>query len=131
VDLKQGMDEPSSTELLLIACERAVRVESRPERRDGTDAAIYASSGPTLARRIQGGAVFSATCNETAVAADPAPFCWEVSLRAGAARRTNYRVWLRESQGELRAIWRARREARALRDRLPHDQRKKKPWGPL
>ncbi|MCC2634754.1 MAG: hypothetical protein K0S48_2640 [Ramlibacter sp.] len=126
-------DEPTPTELLLIACELAVRVESRPERRDGTDAAIYASSGPTLARRIRAGAEFSASCNDAPIASDlgPAPFCWDVSLRAGAARRTNYRVWLRESRGQLQAIWLDRRQARALRDRLPHDQRKKKPWGPL
>jgi hypothetical protein len=127
------MDDPTSTELLLIACELAVQVECRPERRDGTDAALYASSGPTLARRIQAGAVFSASCNETPMASDhgSALFCWDVSLRAGAARKTNYKVWLRETQGELKAIWLARKEARALRDQLPHDQRKKKPWGPL
>ena len=127
------MEEPPSTDLLLIACELAVKVESRPERRDGTDAAVYASSGSTLARRIQAGAVFSASFNETAMEPDrgPAPFRWSVSLQAGAARRTNYDVWLRESPGELERLWRARKEARALRDRLPHDQRKKKPWGPL
>lgn len=127
------MDQPTSTDLLLIACELAVRVESRPERRDGTDAAIHASSGPTLARRIRAGAAFSASRNETPEASGhaPAPFCWDVSLRAGAARKTNYKVWLHEAPGQLEAIWRARREATALRERLPHDQRKKKPWGPL
>src|SRR5688500_15396470 len=127
------MDEPTFTELLLIACELAVQVECRPERRDGTDAAVYGSSGPTLARRIQSGAVFSASCNETAMQADrgPAPFCWDISLRAGAARKTNYKVWLRESPGQLRAAWLARKQARDLRASLPHDQRKKKPWGPL
>jgi hypothetical protein len=108
-------------------------VESRPERRDGTDAAVYGSSGSTLARRIQAGAVFSATCNEAAMESGvvPAPFCWDVSLRAGAARKTNYKVWLHESPGQLGAVWLARRQARELRARLPHDQRKKKPWGPL
>ncbi|MEJ5989260.1 hypothetical protein WG902_04630 [Ramlibacter sp. PS3R-8] len=126
-------DEPTPAELLLIACELAVRVESRPERRDGTDAAVYASSGRTLARRIQAGTECAASCNETPLASDqaPAPFCWDVSLRVGAARRTNYKVWLREDQGQLQAIWMARAKARQLRDRLPHDQRKKKPWGPL
>lgn len=128
------MDAPTPTELLLIACELAVRVESRPERRDGTDAAIYVSSGPTLARRIQGGALASVSCNEASPEPghdDPARFCWDVSLRAGAARKTNYKVWVHESQEELEAIWRARKEARALRDKLPHEQRKRKPWGPL
>jgi hypothetical protein len=127
------MDEPSSTELLLVACELAVRVESRPERRDGTDAAVYASSGATLARRIQAGAEFSASCNEEPARSGPdaAPFCWTVSLRAGAARRTNYKVWLRESPEQLRSLWLARQEAKALRDSLPHHLRRKKPWGPL
>jgi hypothetical protein len=127
------VDGPSSTDLLLIACELAVAVESRPERRDGTDAAVYASSGPTLARRIRAGATFSASCNETAIeaGAGPAPFRWSVSLRAGAARKTNYQVWLRESPEQLRGLWLTREAARELRDRLPHDQRKKKPWGPL
>jgi len=123
---------PSSTELLLIACELAVKVESRPERRDGTDAAVYASSGSTLARRIRAGATFSVSCNETAMdAAGPAPFCWFVSMQAGAARKTNYQVWVRESAEQLSDVWLARKAARALRDSLPHDQRKKKPWGPL
>src|SRR5690349_5257224 len=117
------MDEADSTELLLIACELAVQVECRPQRRDGTDAAVYASSGPTLARRIQAGAVFSATCNESAIESGPAPFCWDVALRAGAARKTNYKVWLRESQGELRAVWLQRRQASELRASLPHGQR--------
>jgi hypothetical protein len=125
------MDEPPSTELLLIACELAVKVESRPERRDGTDAAVHASSGATLARRIQAGAKFSASGSETAIDGQPAPFCWAVSLQVGAARKTNYRVWLRESPQQLKEVWLARKEARALRDSLPHDQRKKKPWGPL
>jgi hypothetical protein len=119
------MAGPSSSDLLLIACELAVKVESRPERRDGTDAAVYASSGPTLARRIRAGAEFVASCS------DADPFFWDVSLRAGAARRTNYRVWLRESPEQLEALWRDREEARRLRDSLPHHQRKKKPWGPL
>ena len=126
------MHGPSSTELLLIACELAVKVESRPERRDGTDAAVYASSGPTLARRIRAGAMFSVSCNETALdAGGPAPFCWSVSLQAGAARKTNYQVWVRESAEQLSDLWLARKAAKALRDSLPHDQRKRKPWGPL
>jgi hypothetical protein len=127
------MDEPSSTDLLLIACELAVQVESRPERRDGTDAAVYASSGPTLARRLQAGAMFSASCNEAAMEPGrcPAAFCWAVALRAGAARKTNYRLWLHESPEQLKGLWLARKEAKELRDRLPHDQRRKKPWGPL
>jgi hypothetical protein len=127
------LDEPPSTELLLIACELAVKVESRPQRRDGTDAAVHASSGATLARRIQAGAKFSASCSETALesGADPAAFCWAVSLQVGAARKTNYQVWLRESPQQLKAVWLARKQARELRDSLPHDQRRKKPWGLL
>jgi hypothetical protein len=127
------LDEPPSTELLLIACELAVKVESRPQRRDGTDAAVHASSGATLARRIQAGAKFSASCSETALESegDPAAFCWAVSLQVGAARKTNYQVWLRESPQQLKAVWLARNQARELRDSLPHDQRRKKPWGPL
>jgi hypothetical protein len=127
------MDEPPSTDLLLIACELAVKVESKPERRDGSDAAVYASSGPTLARRIQAGARFQASCNQTATQSElaPAPFHWDVSLQVGAARKTNYRVWLRQSPEQLEALWLARKEARELRDSLPHDQRRKKPWGPL
>jgi hypothetical protein len=127
------MDEPPSTELLLLACELAVKVESRPQRRDGTDAAVHASSGPTLARRIQAGAKFLASCNETAIGSSlhPAPFHWDVAMQVGAARKTNYRVWLGESPQQLKALWLARREARQLRASLPHDRRRKKPWGPL
>jgi hypothetical protein len=127
------MDEPSSSDLLLLACELAVRVESRPERRDGSDAAVYASSGSTLARRIRAGARFSASCNEAAMLAgdEIAPFCWTVAVQAGAARRTNYKVWLRESPEQLAGSWRAREQARVLRESLPHEQRRKKPWGPL
>jgi len=127
------MEAPSTTDLLLLACERAVEVQSKPERRDGTDAAVHASSGTTLARRILAGAKFSASCSETAVdsGAGSMLFRWSVSLQVGAARRTNYAVWLRESPQQLKELWLAREEARALRDRLPHDQRKKKPWGPL
>ena len=127
------MDVPTSIQLLLIACERAVRVESRPARRDGTDAAVYASSGPTLARRVQAGGVVSAACNAVPLPSGqgPAPFCWDVMLQAGAARRTNYKVWLHESSEQLQAAWLEREQARALRARLPHAQRKIKPWGPL
>ena len=123
-----AVDEPTSTELLLIACELAVKVESRPERRDGTDAAVYESSGQTLARRIRAGVVASAACEETA---GPAAFCWRATLRAGAARKTNYTVWLHESPARLRQLWLERKEASTLRQSLPHDQRKKRPWGPL
>jgi hypothetical protein len=124
-----AMHEPPLTDLLLIACELATKVESKPQRRDGTDAAVHASSGATLARRIQAGAQFSASCSETPM--ESTPFCWAVSLQVGAARRTRYEVWLRESPEQLKALWLAREQARALRDSLPHDQRKKKPWGPL
>ncbi|MCG2595052.1 hypothetical protein LZ009_19920 [Ramlibacter sp. XY19] len=119
------MSEPSATDLLLLACELATRVECRPERRDGSDAAVYESSGATLARRIRAGAPVTASYREAA------PFSWTVALQAGAARKTNYQLWLRESPAELKALWQARAQARALRESLPHAQRKKKPWGPL
>ena len=119
------MSAPSSTDLLLVACELATRVECRPERRDGSDAAVYASSGRTLARRLQAGASFTVSCSETA------PYSWTVALQAGAARKTNYQLWLAESPAEVKALWQAGQEARALRASLPHEQRKKKPWGPL
>ncbi len=128
------MADRASVELLLVACELAVRVDSRPARRDGSDAAVYASSGRTLALRIQAaGASFVTTCNQVPLDGDghPAPFRWNVSLQVGAARQTNYTVWLRESPEQIGALCRARREARALRDSLPHGERKKKPWGPL
>jgi hypothetical protein len=127
------MVEPGPADLLLIACELAVRVDCMPQRRDGTDAAVYASSGPTLARRIAAGPQFIASCNETALepGTGPAPFRWDVAMQVGAARKTNYRVWLRESPEELKTLWLAREQARRLRESLPHDQRRKKPWGPL
>ena len=121
------------TELLLIACELAKHVECRPQRDDGTDAAVYASSGSTLARRIRAGAKFEASSHPAT--ANPgqhlARFCWDVCMQVGAARRTRYRLWLDDSPEQVEAIWQARAEAQALRDSLPHDQRKKKPWGPL
>ncbi|HVE55078.1 MAG TPA: hypothetical protein VNB23_16980 [Ramlibacter sp.] len=127
------MDEPSSTELLLLACELAVQVECRPQRRDGTDAAVYASSGTTLARRIQAGVQCEASCHGMATQAGsfPAPFRWDVSMQVGAARKTHYRVWVRESPEQLEVLWLAREKARQLRESLPHHQRRKKPWGPL
>jgi hypothetical protein len=127
------VDEPPSSELLLLACELAGRVECMPQRDDGTDAAVYASSGPTLARRIKAGAKFAVSCNAQPLepGTDPARFYWAVSMRVGAARRTNYKLWLDESPEQLAALWRARKEARALRDSLPHGERKKKPWGLL
>ncbi len=127
------MDEPTSTELLLIACELASKVECKPQREDGTDAAVYASSGPTLARRIKAGATFVASSNVTPLEPPlhPERFHWTVSMQVGAVRRTNYKLWLHESPEEVKALWRARKEARGLRDSLSHGQRKKKPWGPL
>lgn len=126
-------EEPPSTELLLIACELASRVECKPQREDGTDAAIYASSGATVARRIKAGAKFVASSNVTPMepGLHPARFCWAVSMQVGAVRKTNYTLWLDESPEQVKDVWRARKEARDLRDSLPHGQRKKKPWGPL
>jgi hypothetical protein len=127
------MDEAPPTELLLIACELAGRVECRPLRDDGSDAAVYASSGATLARRIRAGAKFVASCNTEPMepATNPARFHWDVSMQVGAARRTRYRLWLDESPEQLTQLWQARRQAQALRDALPHHLRKKKPWGLL
>ena len=127
------MDEPSSNELLLIACELAGRVECMPLRDDGSDAAVYASSGATVARRIRAGATIEASCSQEPLepGLHPARFHWDIAMQVGAARRTRYRVWLDASPQEVKALWRSRRQARELRDSLPHDQRKKKPWGPL
>ena len=127
------MDEPPTTELLLIACELAGQVECKPQRDDGTDAAVYASSGPTVARRIKSGVKFVASCNVVPMepGLHPAGFFWDVSMQVGAARRTHYRLWLHDSPSQVKELWRARRQASELRDSLPHGQRKKKPWGPL
>jgi hypothetical protein len=127
------MDGPPSTELLLIACGLAVQVECRPQREDGSDAAVYASSGPTVARRIRAGAKFVASCNQepTEPGLYPARFHWVIAMQVNAARRTHYQLWLDESPQELAALWQARKKARELRDSLPHEQRKKMPWGPL
>ncbi|ROZ76953.1 hypothetical protein [Ramlibacter sp. WS9] len=127
------MDEPPSIDLLLIACELAGKVECKPQREDGTDAAVYASSGPTVARRIKAGAKFVASFNGAPLEPGlcPARFYWAVSMQVGAVRKTNYKLWLDQSPEEVKNLWRARQEARVLRDSLPHGQRKKKPWGPL
>jgi hypothetical protein len=126
-------DEPTSTELLLVACELARQVECMPQREDGTDAAVYASSGATVARRIKAGAKFVASFSAAAMepSSYPARFHWTVSMQVGAVRKTNYRLWLDESPEQVGELWRARKKARDLRDSLPHDQRKKRPWGPL
>jgi hypothetical protein len=125
--------EPLSTELLLIACELAGKVECMPQREDGTDAAVYVSSGATLARRIRAGAKFAASSNATPLepGLEPASFYWAVSLQVGAARKTKYTLWLDQSPEQVKDVWRAREKAKALRESLPHGQRKKKPWGPL
>src|SRR5207249_2235799 len=100
----RSMDEPPSTELLLIACELASEVECRPQREDGTDAAVYASSGPTVARRIKAGAKFVASSNATPMAPGlcPAPFYWAVSMQVSAVRKTHYKLWLRESPEQVK-----------------------------
>ena len=126
-------DEPPSTELLLIACELAGTVECKPQREDGTDAAVYASSGATVARRIKAGAKFAASSNVAPLepGLHPARYYWVVAMQVGAVRKTNYTLWLHESPDQVKEVWRARKDARDLRDSLPHGQRKKKPWGPL
>ena len=129
----RAAQEPSSTDLLLIACELASRVECMPQRENGADAAVYESSGATVARRIRAGANVETSCSAAPVDSGPHParFYWTVGMRVGAARRTNYKIWLDAAPAELIAMWLAREEARALRDSLPHAQRKKKPWGLL
>jgi hypothetical protein len=123
--------EPPITELLLIACELAGKVECMPQREDGTDAAVYESSGSTVARRIKAGAKFVASFNASPLEPGPAQFYWAVFMQVGAVRKTKYRLWLEQSPEQVKDLWRAREEAKALRDSLPHGQRKKKPWGPL
>jgi hypothetical protein len=127
------MEESPSTDLLLIACERAGRVECRPQKEDGSDAAVYTSSGATVARRIRAGAKFAASYNLEPLkpGSFPARFCWTITMQVGAARRTNYQLWLDDSPEEVRALCLARKEAKAYRNSLPHDMRKRKPWGPL
>ena len=128
-----SIDEPAATELLLIACELARKVECKPQREDGTDAAVYESSGPTVARRIKAGAKFVASSNAAPLdmGHNPAPFYWTVSMQVGAVRKTNYQLWLDQSPEQVQDLWRARQDAKVLRESLPHGQRKKKPWGPL
>ena len=128
-----SIDESPTTDLLLIACELAGKVECMPQREDGTDAAVYVSSGATVARRIRAGAKFVASSNATPLepGPNPAPFFWAVSLQVGAVRKTKYKLWLDQSPEQLKDLWRARQEAKVLRDSLPHGQRKKMPWGPL
>src|SRR5688572_388285 len=109
-----SMGEPPSTELLLIACELAGTVECMPQREDGTDAAVYASSGATVARRIRAGGKFVISSNETPLepgldSAHPAQFYWAVTLQVGAVRKTNYKLWLDQSPEQLKEVWRARR----------------------
>jgi len=121
-------------ECLLIACEQAVRVECLPLRQDGSFAASYASSGDTLARRLRNGdfdALLSRAGAPPGEEEAPAPYQWTVRVRAGGVRRTVYRLWLRESPEQLEALLAARKEAARVRALLPHDQRRKKPWGPL
>ena len=121
-------------ECLLVACEQAVRVECLPLRQDGSFAASYASSGETLARRIRNGdfdALLSRAGASSGEEDAPAPYEWTVRVRAGGVRRTVYRLWLRESPEQLEALLAGRKEAARVRALLPHDQRRKKPWGPL
>jgi hypothetical protein len=121
-------------ECLLIACEQAVRVESLPLRQDGSFASTYASSGETLARRIRNGDFDALVSQATAPATetdDPAPYHWTVRVRAGGARKTVYKLWLRQSPEQLEALLAARKEAAQMRALLPHGKRQKKPWGPL
>jgi hypothetical protein len=121
-------------ECLLVACEQAVRVDCMPLRQDGSFAASYASSGDTLARRIRNGEFDALLSRATAPAIEqdaPAPYQWSVRLRAGGVRRTVYRLWLQASPEQLEAQLAARKEAARVRAALPHEQRRRKPWGPL
>jgi hypothetical protein len=124
------MDDAAIERLLLVAA-LAVKVECRPQRRDGTAAAVYESSGATLARRIRAKPedVTEEGCFEAA--APEAAHGWNIALKAGAARRTLYTAWLKESPEEVERILRANREREELRHSLPHHARKKAPWGPL
>jgi len=121
-------------ECLLIACEQAVKVESLPLRQDGSFAASYVSSGETLGKRIRNGDFDELLSRASAPASEgdaPAPYHWTVRLRAGGARKTVYKLWLRESPEQLEALLAARKEAAQARARLPHALRQRKPWGPL
>lgn len=119
---------------VLVACEQAVRVDCLPLRQDGSFAASYASSGDTLARRIRNGDFDALLSRATSPASEedaPAPYQWSVRVRAGGVRRTVYRLWLNESPEQVEALAAARKEAARVRAELPHELRRKKPWGPL
>ena len=56
---------------------------------------------------------------------------WNVRIHAGAARRTLYTAWLRESPPEVDRLLHEQREREAFRRSLPHHERKRPPWGRL
>jgi hypothetical protein len=138
------MDQDALERLVLVAT-LAVQVDCQPERRDGATPTTYGSSGATLARRLRAHpeAVLDASHGPApADAASPGPapvvpapahasHCWHIRLQSGAARRTLYTAWLRESPEELERILQERRDHDALRRSLPHHERKKQPWGRL
>ena len=116
---------------LLVVASLAVRVESRPERRDGSTPTSYESSGATLARRIRARPQDVVQESRDARPEADAPYGWNITMRAGAARRTLYTAWLKESPEEVERILQDRRQREQLRSSLSHDERKKAPWGRL
>ena len=124
---------PDELERLVLVASLAVKVECRPFREDGTTPVVHSSSGATLERRIR------ATPDKVSVVPPsiqpagtaPAAYHWNIVIRAGSVRRTLYTAWVDKSAAQVEEILKSRQRAAQLRASLPHDQRKKKPWGPL
>ena len=126
--------DTSFADLLMVACELAVKVECSPLREDGiTPAATYKSSGRTLALRLKqyAGKLGGRDSISSAPVAGVAPYCYTVTLQVKSARATRYTLWLDESPAQVEEIVRKRKLAEELRAGLPHHERKRKPWGPL
>lgn len=123
-------------ERLVLVASLAVQVDCKPMWRDGSTPTVYASSGSTLARRIKADpdSVVSA-CSVASHTGEEGPaayrYRWDICLKAGAARRTLYTVWLAESEADVDRLLAERRAANELRRSLPHEARKKRPWGVL
>ena len=118
-------------ERLLLVASLAVRVECRPERRDGSTPTTYDSSGATLARRMRARPDAVEPAGQGAAPEGDAGYFWNLRIRAGAARRTLYTAWLRESPAQVDRLLQEQREREAFRRALPHHERKKPPWGRL
>ena len=109
----------------LVAVSLAVSVEAVPDQ--SKSAVVYQSSPATLARRIKSLGI-DAVSHGTLPDGD---HYWDICIKVGSHRRTRYRVLLRESPDEVEEIRASRLRAAQLKQSLPHNERKKKPWGIL